>query len=159
MFKKNKSLPAAVGQASSASAEVTGKLAERMAELAWDFAVKEGFRVFKSIPVGKPGAGPTRGYRAWSGQQRPQRLTATPEHCAAGLSTSSKTSPPHPAKGHLVISPDGLRPPVQELYRHLQEFMKKHIYPLEQQLRDHQVSEDRWSPHPAMEQLKVPCLR
>ncbi|MBN3281946.1 ACD10 dehydrogenase, partial [Polyodon spathula] len=140
------------GQASSASAEVTGKLAERMAELAWDFAVKEGFRVFKSIPMGKPGAGPTRGYRAWSGQQRPQRLTATPAHCAADLSTSSITS--HPAKGHLVISPDGLRPPVQELYRHLQEFMKKHIYPLEQQLRDHQVSEDRWSPHPAMEQLK-----
>uniref|UniRef100_A0A8C6YH34 Acyl-CoA dehydrogenase family member 10 n=1 Tax=Naja naja TaxID=35670 RepID=A0A8C6YH34_NAJNA len=38
------------GQASSATAESTGKLAEFMADLAWDFATKEGFRVFRGLP-------------------------------------------------------------------------------------------------------------
>uniref|UniRef100_A0A7M4F9C5 Acyl-CoA dehydrogenase family member 10 n=1 Tax=Crocodylus porosus TaxID=8502 RepID=A0A7M4F9C5_CROPO len=38
------------GQASSATAESGGKQAESMADLAWDFATKEGFRVFKAMP-------------------------------------------------------------------------------------------------------------
>ena len=35
-----------LGQASSAKAEQAGKLAENMADLAWTFASKEGFRIF-----------------------------------------------------------------------------------------------------------------
>ncbi|KAJ8779333.1 hypothetical protein J1605_012795 [Eschrichtius robustus] len=42
------------GRASSATAEQTGKLTEFMSNLAWDFAVKEGFRVFKEMPATKP---------------------------------------------------------------------------------------------------------
>ena len=36
-----------LGQASSNKAEQAGKLAENMADLAWTFASREGFRVFK----------------------------------------------------------------------------------------------------------------
>jgi len=35
-----------LGQASSTKAEQAGKLAENMADLAWTFASKEGFRLF-----------------------------------------------------------------------------------------------------------------
>ncbi|KAJ8415480.1 hypothetical protein AAFF_G00424600 [Aldrovandia affinis] len=45
------------GQASSASAEGKGRLAEQMADLAWDFATKEGFRVFNAMPGGPPRGG------------------------------------------------------------------------------------------------------
>ncbi|XP_015221642.2 acyl-CoA dehydrogenase family member 10 isoform X1 [Lepisosteus oculatus] len=116
------------GQASSADAASTGELAEQMAELAWDFAVKEGFRIFKSVPVGNPGAGPRRAF---------------------GSCSSSR-----PAPGQLIISPEGLPPPVQELYGRLQGFISARILPVEQELRDHQVSEKRWTTHPVVEQLK-----
>lgn len=36
-----------------------------MADLAWDFAVKEGFRVFESLPAAKPCA---RRYSTWARQ-------------------------------------------------------------------------------------------
>ncbi|KAM8917931.1 acyl-CoA dehydrogenase family member 10 isoform 2-T3 [Lycaon pictus] len=41
-------------QASSAATKQNEKLIEYMSNLAWDFAVKEGFRVFKEMPATKP---------------------------------------------------------------------------------------------------------
>ncbi|XP_077164824.1 acyl-CoA dehydrogenase family member 10 isoform X2 [Paroedura picta] len=113
------------GQASSATAERSGRQAELMAELSWDFATKEGFRVFKGLPV-------------------PRRSYATGPH--------SSLAPA--AKSHLVISPEGLPGHVQELYRKLERFMNGHVYPAEQTLRDHQAAQSRWTPHPLMEELK-----
>ncbi|XP_058547663.1 acyl-CoA dehydrogenase family member 10 isoform X1 [Neofelis nebulosa] len=42
------------GQASFVDTEQSGKLPEFMSNLAWDFAIKEGFRVFKEMPATKP---------------------------------------------------------------------------------------------------------
>lgn len=39
-----------LGPASLATTERSGKLTEFMSNLAWDFAIKEGFRVFKEMP-------------------------------------------------------------------------------------------------------------
>ncbi|XP_077604208.1 acyl-CoA dehydrogenase family member 10 [Crocuta crocuta] len=41
------------GQASFVATEPNGKLTEFMSNLAWDFAIKEGFRVFKEMPATK----------------------------------------------------------------------------------------------------------
>ncbi|XP_077164825.1 acyl-CoA dehydrogenase family member 10 isoform X3 [Paroedura picta] len=126
------------GQASSATAERSGRQAELMAELSWDFATKEGFRVFKGLPVPRPPgtqAGPS---------PSPRRSYATGPH--------SSLAPA--AKSHLVISPEGLPGHVQELYRKLERFMNGHVYPAEQTLRDHQAAQSRWTPHPLMEELK-----
>ncbi|KAG8146007.1 hypothetical protein E2320_012432 [Naja naja] len=118
------------GQASSATAESTGKLAEFMADLAWDFATKEGFRVFRGLP--SSGA-PTRTFRTWAGPRLlPKRDYAT----------RSPASEPH-----LVLSPEDLPSRVQELHHKLKRFMDSHIYPSEQLLRDHQSSPSRWTPH------------
>uniref|UniRef100_UPI00398E8CA0 acyl-CoA dehydrogenase family member 11 isoform X2 n=1 Tax=Pristiophorus japonicus TaxID=55135 RepID=UPI00398E8CA0 len=136
------------GQASSANAETAGKLAEEMADLAWVFAVREGFRIFKSIPAGNQGP-PLRKYSTWNRQRS-----------AAGFSSTTSLDANHSRhlvsvpKGHLIISPEGLPAHVQELYHKLTVFMDKRIYPLEQELTDHQKAENRWVPNPRMEELK-----
>lgn len=60
------------GQASSATAEQSGKLTEFMSDLAWEFAVKEGFRIFKETPATVP---LRRSYHTWAG---PRALPSTP---------------------------------------------------------------------------------
>ncbi|XP_012633826.2 acyl-CoA dehydrogenase family member 10 isoform X1 [Microcebus murinus] len=134
------------GQASSAAAEQTGKLTEFMFNLAWDFAVKEGFRVFKEMPVTKP---LTRSYHMWVGPRSPLSPTGTRSY-----SSVPEASPAHASKGALVISPEGLSPPVRELYDRLKHFMEQHVYPAEPELQGHQAAADRWSPSPLIEDLK-----
>nr|XP_020658326.1 acyl-CoA dehydrogenase family member 10 isoform X1 [Pogona vitticeps]XP_020658327.1 acyl-CoA dehydrogenase family member 10 isoform X1 [Pogona vitticeps]XP_020658328.1 acyl-CoA dehydrogenase family member 10 isoform X2 [Pogona vitticeps] len=126
------------GQASSDTARSGGKQAEFMANLAWDFATKEGFRVFKDSPVSLP---PSRPFSTWADPRRwqPRR----------DYSTQAPTS-----QSHLVLSPDGLPSHVQDLYHKLKKFLEAHIYPSEQLLRDHQASSERWTPHPLTETLK-----
>ncbi|XP_037672683.1 acyl-CoA dehydrogenase family member 10 isoform X2 [Choloepus didactylus] len=134
------------GQASSATAEQTGKLTEYMSNLAWDFAVKEGFQVFKKMSSTKPLA---RSYHTRASPQSLLNATGSRSY------VSFPESPPaHTSKGVLVISPEGLSQPVRELHRRLRRFMEQHVYPAEEELRRHQASADRWAPSPLMEDLK-----
>ncbi|KAM9622227.1 acyl-CoA dehydrogenase family member 10 isoform 2-T2 [Trichechus inunguis] len=135
------------GQASSATAEQTGKLTEFMSNLAWDFAVKEGFRVFKKMPATKPLL------RSFHTRASPQTLLSI-----TGMRSYSSFPEPSPtcaSKGALVISPEGLSQPVRELYHRLKQFIEQRVYPVEQELRSHQASADRWTPSPLIEDLKV----
>ncbi|XP_060642043.2 acyl-CoA dehydrogenase family member 10 isoform X3 [Anolis sagrei] len=126
------------GQASSATAESSGKQAEFMADLAWDFATKEGFRVFKELPSSVPSARP---FSTWADpRQLPRR------HYSRVASTPSS---------QLIVSLDGLPSRVQQLHHKLKQFLDAHIYPAEQLLRNYQVSPERWTPHPLLEELKV----
>ncbi|XP_044131714.1 acyl-CoA dehydrogenase family member 10 isoform X1 [Bufo gargarizans] len=129
------------GQASSASAEASGKLAEFMADIAWDFATKEGFRVFKSESGGLSKNPPKRSYSTLS------------------LAHNSRTFVPRAylhsnQRGILIISPEGLSTNAKSLYGKLKEFIELHIYPAEQELRDYQLSVRRWEPHQLIEDLK-----
>uniref|UniRef100_A0A8C0HBR3 Acyl-CoA dehydrogenase family member 10 n=1 Tax=Chelonoidis abingdonii TaxID=106734 RepID=A0A8C0HBR3_CHEAB len=130
------------GQASSAAAESSGKQVELMANLAWDFATKEGFRVFKECSAAKPLARP---YSTW---------TRNGAFSRRNYVTMAPSSPAHISKAHLILSPDGLPGRAQDLYHKLRRFMEIHIYPAEQVLRVHQVSQSRWTPHPLIEELK-----
>ncbi|XP_030073655.1 acyl-CoA dehydrogenase family member 10 [Microcaecilia unicolor] len=140
------------GQASSASAESGGKQAEFMANLAWDFATKEGFRLFKAIPSTKVETS-TRSYSTWIEHRSLPNIVSTcgskRSHSTLPASASSQLS-----KGLLILSPEGLSERVQGLYSKLKSFIELNIYPIEQILRNHQVSEARWTPHPAVEKLK-----
>uniref|UniRef100_A0A803TCF0 Acyl-CoA dehydrogenase family member 10 n=1 Tax=Anolis carolinensis TaxID=28377 RepID=A0A803TCF0_ANOCA len=125
------------GQASSATAESTGKQVELIADLAWDFATKEGFRVFKELPTSTP---PARPFSTWADpRQLPKR------HYSGVASTPSS---------QLIVSLDGLPSRVQQLHHKLKRFLDAHIYPAEQLLRNYQVSPERWTPHPLLEELK-----
>ncbi|XP_018413825.1 PREDICTED: acyl-CoA dehydrogenase family member 10 isoform X1 [Nanorana parkeri] len=136
------------GQASSANAAASGKLTEFMANIAWDFATKEGFRIFKSQPGSTSRNPTTRSYTTWS----PVSSHILSERRIS--STSSRDSHQSAQKGHLVISPDGLSSETKDLYSKLKEFIKTHIYPADQELRDYQFSEKRWTPHTLIEELK-----
>lgn len=109
-----------------------------MAGLAWDFATKEGFRIFRELPSSGP---PIRTFRTWAGP----RLLLKRDYA-----TRSPAS-----KAHLILSPEGLPSRVQELHHKLKRFMDSHIYPSEQLLRDHQSSPSRWTPHSLVEELKA----
>ncbi|XP_055963190.1 acyl-CoA dehydrogenase family member 10 isoform X2 [Sorex fumeus] len=136
------------GQASAANAEQSGKLTEFMSNLAWDFAVKEGFRIFKEMPATSRPL--TRSYHTHAGSPRPPRAPGTRAYCP-----HPRPSPaPAAAKGDLVLSPEGLAPPARELYERLRQFMEQHVYPAEPELRRHQASEERWTPAPLLEDLK-----
>ncbi|XP_010812206.1 acyl-CoA dehydrogenase family member 10 isoform X2 [Bos taurus] len=130
------------GQASSATAKQTGKLTEFMSNLAWDFAIKEGFQIFKEMPATKP---LMRSHHTWS-------LLRTPG--TRSYVTSTDSSPAHASKGALIFSPEGLPHRVRELYQKLKEFMERHVYPAEPELQRHQVSAERWTPSPLVEDLK-----
>ncbi|XP_055002585.1 acyl-CoA dehydrogenase family member 10 [Sorex araneus] len=136
------------GQASAVNAEQSGKLTEFVSNLAWDFAVKEGFRVFKEMPAtSRPLA---RSYHTHAGSPRPPRAPGTRTYCPR-----PRPSPaPAAAKSDLVLSPEGLSPPARELYERLRQFMERHVYPAEPELRCHQASAERWSPAPLLEDLK-----
>ncbi|XP_059510966.1 acyl-CoA dehydrogenase family member 10-like isoform X2 [Stegostoma tigrinum] len=136
------------GQASSTKAETAGKLAENTADLSWMFAIREGFRKFKSIPTRNPNS-PVRKYSTWNSPRSSATnllYTFSPNnHCRHLVSVP---------KGHLIVSPEGLSPRIQELYHQLTMFMDKHIYPLEAELTDYQRDKNRWIPNPRMEKLK-----
>ena len=55
----------------------------------------------------------------------------------------------------LPVHVDSLQAKVQELHSKLVEFMEENVYPAEQTFRDHSQSQDKWSPHPQVEELKV----
>lgn len=145
MNTNSKLFSALVGQASSANAEASGKLAVLMADIAWDFATKEGFRVFKSESGSLSKNPPKRSYSTWSHSLRPlENRTFVPR---AYLHSNQR--------GILIISPEGLSTKAKNLYSNLKEFIELHIYPAEQELRNYQFSENRWTPHKLIEDLKV----
>ncbi|XP_004843840.1 acyl-CoA dehydrogenase family member 10 isoform X2 [Heterocephalus glaber] len=134
------------GQASSANAEQSGKLVEFISNLAWDFATKEGFRVFKEMPAAKP---LTRSCHTRGGPWSLLSPMGTRNY-----SSAPEAPPAHASKGALVFSVEGLSPHARDLYDRLQQFMEQHLYPLEPQLQRHQASVDRWTPSPLIEDLK-----
>ena len=44
---------------------------------------------------------------------------------------------------------------LKALRTQLLEFMEEVVYPVEKTLMDHQVSANRWEPHPLVEDMKV----
>nr|XP_044988644.1 acyl-CoA dehydrogenase family member 10 [Jaculus jaculus] len=135
------------GQASSATAEQSGKLTELVANLAWDFAIREGFQIFKEMPTTKP---QTRSHHSWAGSQS----ALSPKGVRSYSTVPEPSSPSHASRAALIISPEGLSPRVRELYFRLQQFMEQRVYPLESELQKYHTTEDRWTPSPVIEDLK-----
>lgn len=50
---------------------------------------------------------------------------------------------------------DNFPPRLGEIRRKLLDFMEEMVYPNERVLMDHQMSADRWKPHPLVEEMKV----
>ncbi|XP_025970314.2 acyl-CoA dehydrogenase family member 10 isoform X3 [Dromaius novaehollandiae] len=105
-----------------------------VADLAWDFAVKEGFRVFNSLPTTKPFVRP---YSTWA------RL--------GPFLTRSYVTQPHPGAAHLlkvplVVPPTGLLGTALGLHCKLERVTDVQ--------RGHQIFRHKWTPHSLLEKPK-----
>ncbi|XP_074743619.1 acyl-CoA dehydrogenase family member 10 isoform X4 [Strix uralensis] len=109
--------------------------AEFVADLAWEFAIKEGFRVFDSLPTTKPLA---RRYSTWA-----RRGPFLSRSCAAWPRPGAAPVPKVP----LVIPPTSLLGMAQGLYCKLEKIVALQWGFL--------ISQPRWTPRPLLE-LKVP---
>lgn len=117
------------GQASSENAKAVGMLAETMAEIGWKLACTQKESNSKGVSAGGLKAGdPTK--RMYS--------TFTP---ASG-------------SGALPIDLDCLPSRVQQLHNKLTDFMHEYVFPNEAEFTNHQSSEDCWTPHPLVEEIK-----
>ncbi|XP_071619202.1 LOW QUALITY PROTEIN: acyl-CoA dehydrogenase family member 10 [Heliangelus exortis] len=116
----------------AAGGESSPEDAEFVADLAWEFAIKEGFRVFGSLPTKKPLA---RGYSTWA-------------RCGLSLSRSCGTRPhPGESKVPLVTPPHQLRGMMQQgLHWKLEKIVGVQWSFL--------ISQPRWTPRALLE-LKV----
>ncbi|XP_071945026.1 acyl-CoA dehydrogenase family member 10-like [Antedon mediterranea] len=123
------------GQASSDSAKSVGMLAEHMASIGWSFAEKGNKSTGTTGSPPKP-LGASRSYSTFF---QPRR----------SFSTHTESNP-----GILPVSIDGLPKNVQNLHKKVKEFIDLNILPIEQELIAHQMSDQRWTPHPLIEQLK-----
>ncbi|XP_033126637.1 acyl-CoA dehydrogenase family member 10-like [Anneissia japonica] len=121
------------GQASSDSAKMVGLLAEQMAGIGWSFA--EGHnRPASTSTDGKPSS------RKYSTFSQPRR----------SYSTHSESTP-----GLLPITISALPMRVQNLHQQVKDFINLYIVPSEKELVSHQMSQERWTPHPLLEELKI----
>ncbi|XP_026715780.1 LOW QUALITY PROTEIN: acyl-CoA dehydrogenase family member 10 [Athene cunicularia] len=106
--------------------------AEFVADLGWEFAIKEGFRVFDSLPTTKPLA---RRYSTWAGRG-PSFLSRS---CAAWPRPGAAPVPKVPT----VIPPTSLLGMAQGLYCKLEKIVALQWGFL--------ISQPRWTPRPPLE--------
>jgi len=117
------------GQASSENAKAVGMLAETMAKTGWRLACKE---------TGSNNGG------GGLGGAKPGDVTKR-MYC---------TSTHADIKGTMAIDLASLPSRVQNMHKQLTVFMKEHVYPNEAEFNRHQASENCWTPHPLVEEIK-----
>ena len=143
-------------QSSAANAETVGLMAEDFAKKGWHFAQKQQSQSLGQSP--RPSSSPSpRHYSTLSAT----RTTHSP------VANRSKTTPPANSyscgvgDGSLMALMTGdaasFPPRLRELRKSLADFMRERIVPSEREVLDHQLSDDRWTPLPLIEQLKVSC--
>ncbi|XP_018118918.1 acyl-CoA dehydrogenase family member 10 isoform X1 [Xenopus laevis] len=136
------------GQASSSDASSGGKLVNVMADIAWDFATKEGFRIFSSQSGTSSNNPSSRSYSTCS------RMAVQSGSPKTAFPTLTKTSQYSQSRSGLILSHKELSGEALDLYQKVKQFIEMYIYPAEQEFRNYQSSEKRWTPHPFIEELK-----
>ncbi|CAM9959056.1 unnamed protein product [Lampetra fluviatilis] len=151
------------GQASSARAEEAGQLAEAMADVAWGFATREGFRIFKGQPKPPGGGAPGQSGRPYSTSCRSTAAPGCPRHdrrffaASAGeaAAASGRGDGGRGGGGGMPVREAELAPAARATVQAVRAFVGERVIPAEAELRRHGESERRWEPHPLLEQLKT----
>ena len=135
-------------QSSADNAKIVGLMAEDFAKKGWHFAQKQQAR---STPVGRGGTGGVRHYSTFTGgfpgTKKPTNCTlknwysnrATGDSLVGLMTGDTESFPPH----------------LREVRKKLTQFMEEHVLPNEKAVLDHQLSSERWTPLPLIEELKV----
>jgi len=133
-------------------------MAESFAKKGWDFALKQEQKSShskESAPKGTTMEGVnTRSYSTVAARHPPLRHHGNSSHGARRCYSTSVASEKVPL-ALVTRDIEGFPPRLKALRARLVEFMAEEVYPAETVLADHQLSRDRWKPHPRMETLKV----
>ena len=141
-------------QASAENAGNVGLMAESFAKKGWEFALKQDLRATTlSTPTPhKSHMGSPKSWRSYS--------TLASHDCSVFGDSRSLSSSTTGVDGNplALMTRDfaNFPPRLKELRTRILDFMEEFVYPAERTLVDHQTSHDRWTPHPLIEEMKVP---
>ena len=140
-------------------------MAEGFAKKGWDFALKQDANSSHSntvksswSPSASPNVAPGTSKRSYStlALRRPSLHQEEEDHSYLAQRKYSSTPPMAEVPIGLVIKDVEDFPSRLKVLRcKLLEFMEEEVYPAEKILEGHQVSQNRWKPHPLVEDLKV----
>lgn len=140
--------PSCTDQSSADNAKTVGLMAEDFAKKGWHFAQKQQAR---GASVGPGGTGGVRHYSTFTGGFPGTKKTTNSE--LKNWYSNGATSDSLMA---LMTGDAGSFPPhLQEVRQKLTEFMEEYVFPNEKTVLDHQLSSERWTPLPLVEELKV----
>ena len=124
-------------------------MAESFARKGWDFAQKQDR--LTSTPLRKFTSPQQRSYSTL----RPVTVCGK-DFFPLGVREFSVPSGTDEVSMALITGNVANFPPrLKEIRKKLMDFMEEEVYPAERTLEDHQMSPDRWKPHPLIEELKV----
>ncbi len=128
-------------------------MAEDFAKKGWQFAQRQSQQPSAQHSPFSPH--PTSQHRQYSTLAPPPSKLSPPslDSKRRGISNLSSSG------GNLVPlmtgDVDNFPPKLKEVRTKLLGFMEEVVYPAERTLMEHQVSADRWKPHPLVEDMKV----
>lgn len=137
-----------VDQASADDASTVGLMAEDFAQKGWEFAQRQNQRPVKTHSSFAPG--PKQ--RPYSTQVRGPKILLPG---ARGFSSPAGLDRVGGVAALLMGDVENYPAKMGETLNRLLDFMEEEVYPIERTLMDHQVSHDRWKPHPLIEEVKV----
>ena len=135
-------------QSSADNAKAVGLMAENFAKKGWHFAQKH--QAQGTSHTVRPAN--TRSYSTFT--RVPPHPSKTANHSPRNC-YSSTASTKDSLMGLMTGDVESFPPLLSELREKLAEFMRDHVFPNEKAVLDHQLSSDRWTPLPLIEELKV----
>ncbi|XP_050408394.1 acyl-CoA dehydrogenase family member 10 isoform X1 [Patella vulgata] len=129
------------GQSSSAESKFLGSFAEKLADVGWNLALQS------------TSASRTSGITGGTTQSRNYSTSSRSVMSYISRPMSSSSHSNHAAQ--MPISVAGLSPRVQDLHQRVKTFIDEKVIPLEADFLKHQLSKDKWSVWPPMENLKA----
>lgn len=139
-------------QSSADNAKTVGLMAEDFAKKGWHFAQRQQT---SGALVGPSGAG-RRHYSTFTGgfpatRRTKNRFRSEPKNWYSNGATGDSLM------ALMTGDTESFPPHLQEVRQKLTEFMEECVLPNERAVLDHQLSSERWTPLPLIEELKV-CL-
>lgn len=140
--------PPTADQASADNARAVGAMAEKFAKQGWGFAIRQDKLTTISSTTSTV---PRRSYSTLTPILHKNQVPPSLKIQTSSSHTSAGSVPIALMTGDVANFPPRLR----DICSKLLDFMEEVVYPAERTLMDHQMSHDRWKPHPIVEDMKV----
>ena len=157
LFTHSITCVARTDQSSADNAKVVGLMAVDFAKKGWHFAQKQQSLGTHIGPGTLHTPGGTRRYSTLSTTRRLPCQTQTVSHHSkiAPMNWYSCRATDDSLIALMTGDTDSFPPQLREIREKLAQFMQELVLPSEKEVFDHQLSTERWTPLPLIEELKV----